>query len=300
MGCGKHVALPIQDAAKNGEEFKMKWDESPVIVTVAPVGAEVTRDNHPRVPYTPEEIAASSLEAIAVGAAVVHLHAREPDGTPSGDPALFAEAIQLIRKTSDAIIMVSTGGAVWMTIEERTRSLETNPDMCSLETGSMNFGDDLFLTSRPDSITSAKMAYARGITPEIELFDVGHAVAAARMLREGHLRSPLNVNLVLGVPGGIDPEPEAISALLRPLPDNVRWSVTAIGRHQRRLLALAVLMGATGVRVGFEDNVYLRKGQLAGSNAELVSDICGLIKEVGRRIASPQEARNLLCISKEN
>ena len=271
-----------------------KWDEYPVIVTVAPVGAEVTRENHPGVPYSPEEIAAASIEAVKAGAAVVHLHVREPDGTPSGNPELFSETIQLIRRAVDSVIMVSTGGAVWMPIEERIRALEANPDMCSLETGSMNFGDDLFLTSRPDSISSAKSAYSRGITPEIELFDVGHAVAAARMLQEGHLRGPLNVNLVLGVPGGIDPEPEAISALLRPLPDDVRWSVTAIGRHQRRILALAVLLGAHGVRVGFEDNVYIRKGQLAASNAELVADICTLIRQIGREVADPGKAREAL------
>jgi len=170
-----------------------KWDEYPVIVTVAPVGAEVTRENHPGVPYTPQEIAAASIEAVKAGAAVVHLHVREPDGTPSGNPELFSETIQLIRRDVDPVIMVSTGGAVWMTIEERTRALQAGPDMCSLETGSMNFGDDLFLTSRPDSISSAKSAYSRGITPEIELFDVGHAVAAARMLREGHLRGPGSV-----------------------------------------------------------------------------------------------------------
>lgn len=271
-----------------------KWDEYPVIVTVAPVGAEVTRENHPGVPYTPQEIAAASIEAVKAGAAVVHLHVREPDGTPSGNPELFSETIQLIRREVDPVIMVSTGGAVWMTIEERTRALQAAPDMCSLETGSMNFGDDLFLTSRPDSISSARSAYSRGITPEIELFDVGHAVAAARMLREGHLRGPLNANLVLGVPGGIDPEPEAISALLRPLPENVRWSVTAIGRHQRRILALAVLMGAYGVRVGFEDNVYIRKAQLAASNAELVADICTLIRQLGRDVARPSQARAAL------
>lgn len=271
-----------------------KWNEYPVIVTVAPVGAEVTRENHPGVPYTPQEIAAASIEAVKAGAAVVHLHVREPDGTPSGNPELFSETIQLIRRDVDPVIMVSTGGAVWMTIEERTRALQAGPDMCSLETGSMNFGDDLFLTSRPDSISSARSAYSRGITPEIELFDVGHAVAAARMLREGHLRGHLNVNLVLGVPGGIDPEPEAISALLRPLPENVRWSVTAIGRHQRRILALAVLMGAYGVRVGFEDNVYIRKAQLAASNAELVADICTLIRQLGRDVARPSQARAAL------
>jgi 3-keto-5-aminohexanoate cleavage enzyme len=270
------------------------WDSEPLIITIAPVGAEVTREHHPGVPFTPEEIALSSLEAVAAGASVVHLHARLDDGTPTGDPEVFAAAIRAIRSKADPVIMVSTGGAVWMTIEERTRALEAEPDMCSLETGSMNFGDDLFLTSRPDSIASALKAYAMGIVPEIELFDVGHAVAAARMLKEGHLKGPLNVNLVLGVPGGIDASPEAIPALLRPLPDDVRWTVTAIGRHQRRMLSVAALLGADGVRVGFEDNVYLRKGQLAASNADLVADIAAVVRALGRRVATPGEARSRL------
>ena len=270
------------------------WNQTPVILTVAPVGAEVTRDHHPGVPYSPAEIATAALESVAAGASVVHLHARLDDGTPTGDPEVFAQAIRAIRAKADPVIMVSTGGAVWMTIEERTRALEAGPDMCSLETGSMNFGDDLFLTSRPDSISSAAKARAMGIVPEIELFDVGHAVAAARMLKEGHLKGPLNVNLVLGVPGGIDAVPEAIPALLRPLPADVRWTVTAIGRHQRRMLAVAALLGAHGLRVGFEDNVYLRKGQLAASNAELVADMAGLVTALGRSIATPAEARSLL------
>ena len=270
------------------------WNQTPVILTVAPVGAEVTRDHHPGVPYSPAEIATAALESVAAGASVVHLHARLDDGTPTGDPEVFAQAIRAIRAKADPVIMVSTGGAVWMTIEERTRALEAGPEMCSLETGSMNFGDDLFLTSRPDSISSAAKARAMGIVPEIELFDVGHAVAAARMLKEGHLKGPLNVNLVLGVPGGIDAVPEAIPALLRPLPTDVRWTVTAIGRHQRRMLAVAALLGAHGLRVGFEDNVYLRKGQLAASNAELVADMAGLVTALGRSIATPAEARSLL------
>jgi 3-keto-5-aminohexanoate cleavage enzyme len=158
----------------------------------------------------------------------------------------------------------------------------------------MNFGDDLFMTSRPDGIAAAARARGLGIKPEIELFDVGHAVAAVRMLREGHLDGPLNCNLVLGVPGGIDAVPDAIPALLRPLPQDLHWSVTAIGRHQRRMLAVAVLMGAGGIRVGFEDNVYLRKGRLAASNAELVADAADLVHALGRRVATPAEARAML------
>jgi len=272
----------------------MAWDSDPVIITVAPVGAEVTRENHPGVPYSAGEVAAASLEAVAAGASIVHLHARLPDGTPSGDPALFAEMIGTIRAGSDALTMCSTGGAVWMSMEERTRCLDAGPDLCSLETGSMNFGDDLFMTSRPDGIAAASRARSLGIRPEIELFDVGHAVAATRMLREGHLDGPLNCNLVLGVPGGIDAVPDAIPALLRPLPQDLHWSVTAIGRHQRRMLAVAVLMGAGGIRVGFEDNVYLRKGRLAASNAELVADAADLVRALGRRVATPAEARAML------
>ncbi len=271
-----------------------KWDSMPIVITVAPVGAEVTRDHHPGVPFTPDEISTASLEAVAAGASVVHLHARQNDGTPTGDPDVFASAIKSIRAKADPIIMVSTGGAVWMSIDERTQALEAGPDMCSLETGSMNFGDDLFLTSRPDSISSAAKAYGMGVVPEIELFDVGHSVAAARMLKEGHLKGPLNVNLVLGVPGGIDAVPEAIPALLRPLPSDVRWTVTAIGRHQRRMLAIAALMGADGLRVGFEDNVYLHKDQLAASNAQLVAEIVKLTTALGRQIATPTEARAIL------
>jgi 3-keto-5-aminohexanoate cleavage enzyme len=267
------------------------WDADPVFITVAPVGAEVTRADHPRLPHTPAEVVAASLEAVEAGASVIHLHARLPDGTPSGDAALFAEMIEGIRAKSDALIMNSTGGAVWMSMEERTRSLEARPDICSLETGSLNFGDEVFATSRPDSIVAAQKARRLGIGIEVEAFDVGHVLAAARMLMEGHLTAPLSVNLVFGVPGGMDASPEGLTSLLRPLPPSSRWSVTAVGRHQRRMLALGILLGAHGIRVGFEDNVKLRRDRLAASNAELVQDAAELVRSLGRRVATPAETR---------
>jgi len=267
------------------------WDSEPVWITVAPIGAEVSRKDNPGLPHTPHEVISASLEAVEAGASIIHLHARLPDGTPSGDPELFREMIVGIRKQSSALTMTSTGGAVWMSMEERTGCLDARPDLCSLETGSLNFDDDVFATSRPNSIAAATRARALGIGIEVEVFDVGHVLAASRMLREGHLLGPLMVNLVLGVRGGIDASPEGLVALLRPLPPDSRWSVTAVGRHQRRMLAFGILLGASGVRVGFEDNVRLRHDRLASSNAELVADAADLVRSLGRDVASAAEVR---------
>lgn len=272
----------------------MTWDELPVVVTVAPTGAEVTRADNPALPHTPAEIAADIAACAEAGAAVGHLHVREEDGSPSSRPELFAEAIELIRQRTPIVTMVSTGGAVWMPIEERLTGLEARPDLAGVETGSMNFGEDPFVTLPADARRVIARAGELGIGLEAEMFDVGHVVAAVRMLERGELPSPLRANLVFGVPGGIDATPEALDAMLRPLPAGTHWSVTAVGRHQRRMLALAILRGAGGVRVGFEDGVYLRRGVLASSNAELVADACELVRLLGRRVATIDEARELL------
>jgi 3-keto-5-aminohexanoate cleavage enzyme len=272
----------------------VSWSDEPVTITVAPCGAEVTRQHNPALPHTPEEIATDAVASAAAGATIVHVHVREPDGTPSARFELFAETIERTRAGSDLITMVSTGGAVWMSMEERTQGMSAGPDLASLETGSMNFGDDLFATTLPQTRDVIARGRELGVGFEVEAFDVGHVVTAVRLLDEGDLEPPLNVNLVLGVPGGIDATPEALHAMLRPLPAGSRWSVTAIGRHQRRMLAEALLLGADGIRVGFEDNVYLRKGVLAASNAELVADAASLVQTLGRRVATPADARRSL------
>jgi 3-keto-5-aminohexanoate cleavage enzyme len=272
------------------------WDKKPVVITVAPTGAEVTRDDNPALPHTPAEIAADALACAEAGASVVHLHVREDDGTPSGRPELFAETIERIRAESSLITMVSTGGAVWMTIEERTTGLEADPDLAGVETGSMNFGEDPFVTLPAEARGIVERASERGIGLEVEAFDVGHVVQAVRMLKRGELPAPLRANLVFGVPGGIDASPEALVAMERPLPVGTHWSITAVGRHQRRMLALAVLQGAGGIRVGFEDGVYIRPGRLAGSNAELVADAGDLVRTLGRQVATIDEARELLAV----
>jgi 3-keto-5-aminohexanoate cleavage enzyme len=273
------------------------WDELPIVVTVAPVGAEVTRADNPALPHTPAEIA-DAVEACAeAGAAVCHLHVREEDGSPSSRRELFEEAIELIRQRTPIVTMVSTGGAVWMPIEERITGLEAQPDLAGVETGSMNFGEEPFVTVPADARRVIARAGELGIGLETEMFDVGHVVAGVRMLERGELPPPLRANLVFGVPGGIDATPEALDAMLRPLPPGTHWSITAVGRHQRRLLGLAILRGAGGIRVGFEDGVYLRRGVLASSNAELVSDACELVRTLGREVATIDEARELLACS---
>lgn len=270
------------------------WDAAPVVITVAPTGAEVTRADNPAVPYTPREIASAAAEAAAAGATVVHLHVREPDGTPSGRVELFRETIELIRAETELIAMVSTGGAIGMTAEQRTTGLAAGPDLAGIETGSLNFGDEAFVTTRPQSLAIAERARAAGIGLEVEAFDVGHVVEAVRMLDAGELPAPLRANLVLGVRGGCDASPDGLDALLRPLPEGAHWSLTCVGAQQRRMLAVALLRGAGGIRVGLEDSVYLRRGQLARSNAEQVADAAALVEALGRRVATPAEARELL------
>jgi 3-keto-5-aminohexanoate cleavage enzyme len=270
------------------------WNSDPVVVTVAVTGADVFRESNPNIPYTTAEIADSSIEAAGAGATLVHLHVREDDGTPSGRPELFVDVIDRIRAGSELLTMVSTGGANDMTIEERTTGLEARPDISGVESGSMNFGDETFITPPPAGRGIIERATEAGIALEVEAFDVGHVASAVRWLEQGVLPPPLRINLVFGVPGGIDATPEALTAMLRPLPSGTFWTVTCIGRHHQRLLALALLHGAPGIRTGLEDVVYLRRGVHAPSNAALVEMAVGLARTLGREVATQAQTPELL------
>jgi 3-keto-5-aminohexanoate cleavage enzyme len=270
------------------------WNGDPVVLTCAITGADVFRESNPNIPYTTAEVAQSSIEAAQAGATVVHLHVREDDGTPSGRPELFKEVISRIRESSDVMTMVSTGGANDMTIEQRTTGLEAQPDLSGVESGSMNFGDETFITPPPAGRGIIERATQAGIGLEVEVFDVGHVISAVRWLEQGLIPSPMRINLVFGVPGGIDASPEALTAMLRPLPPETFWTVTCIGRHHPRMLALALLYGAPGIRTGLEDTVYLSRGVLAPSNAALVTKAIELARAVGREVATQDQARSLL------
>jgi 3-keto-5-aminohexanoate cleavage enzyme len=270
------------------------WNSRPVVLTVAVTGADVFRENNPNIPYTTEEIATHAIDAAAAGATVVHLHVREEDGTPSGRPELFADVMSRIRAGSELLTMVSTGGSATMTIEERTTGLDAGPDLSGVESGSMNFGDDTFITPPAAGRGIVGRALAMGIGLEVECFDVGHVVSAVRWLEEGLLPAPLRINLVFGVPGGIDASPEALTAMLRPLPPETFWTVTCVGRHHPRMLALALLHGASGIRTGLEDTVYLSRGVLAPSSAALCEMAVKLARTLGREVATQDETRGLL------
>ncbi|HET9125086.1 MAG TPA: 3-keto-5-aminohexanoate cleavage protein [Solirubrobacteraceae bacterium] len=270
------------------------WNANPVVVTVAVTGADVFRENNPNIPYTPSEIAESSIEAARAGATVVHLHVREDDGTPSGRPELFEDVITRIRGGSDVITMVSTGGANDMTIEERTTGLAARPDLSGVESGSMNFGDETFVTPPPAARGIIEKALGSGIGLEVEAFDVGHVVSAVRWLEEGLLPAPMRINLVFGVAGGIDASPEALVAMTRPLPPETFWTVTCVGRHHQRMLGLALLHGAPGIRTGLEDVAYISRGVLAPSNAALVTAAVDLAHALGREVATQDQTRALL------
>ena len=275
----------------------MSWNANPVVLTVAVTGADVFRENNPNIPYTTQEIAESSIEAGQAGATVVHLHVREDDGTPSGRPELFKDVMERIRAGSDLLTMVSTGGSNTMTIEERTTGLEAKPDISGVESGSMNFGDDTFITPPAAGRGIIERALGAGIALEVEAFDVGHVVSAVRWLEEGILPPPLRINLVFGVPGGIDASPEALAAMVRPLPPDAFWTVTCIGRNHPRMLAMALLNGAPGIRTGLEDVAYLRRGVMAASNAALVEAAVDLARALGREVATREQTPELLELS---
>jgi 3-keto-5-aminohexanoate cleavage enzyme len=286
------MATPTEATARRAR--LRTWNANPVVLTCAITGADVFREQNPNIPYTTAEVADSAIEAAGAGATVVHLHVREDDGTPSGRPELFKEVISRIRAGSDVITMVSTGGANDMTIEERTTGLEAEPDLSGVESGSMNFGDETFITPPPAGRGIIDRALGAGIGLEVEAFDVGHVVSAVRWLEEGLLPEPMRINLVFGVPGGIDASPEALTAMIRPLPPETFWTVTCVGRHHPRMLGLALLHGAPGIRTGLEDAVYISRGVLAPSNAALVSAAVSLARAVGREVATQEQTRSLL------
>jgi len=269
---------------------------SPLIITAALTGAETTREAQPALPITPDEIAAAAAECAAAGAAMVHVHARRPDGTSTQDPAVYAEIIAKVRARCGIIVQISTGGAVGMTAEERIAPVRLGPEMATLSMGSVNFGDDVFLNTPADMRHFLHVMREAGVVPEFEIFDSGMLTTLNRWIRRGIVPpAPLHVDLVLGVPGGMAGTPAALQFLLGDLPAGASWTVAGIGAAQLTLGALAIPLGGH-VRVGFEDNIFYHKGELATSNAQLVARIARIAAEHSRPLATPDQARKLLGI----
>jgi len=269
----------------------------PMVITAALVGAETTRQQTPHLPISPQEIAEDAARAREAGAALVHLHVRNPDGSPSQSPELFRAAIREIRKRCDVLIQTSTGGAVGMGVDERCGPLTLEgadkPEMATLTTGSVNFGDDVFWNPRSLVREIARRIRGAGIKPEIECFDAGMVDEARQLAREGLIDFPAHFDFVLGVPGALAARPEALDFLIASLPEQCTWTVAAMSRHQLPFVELAAEKGGNA-RVGLEDNIYLAKGVLAKGNHELVAEAARRARAKGRVIATPQEARALL------
>lgn len=266
-----------------------------LIITAAICGAEVTKEQNPAVPYSVEEIVREAKSAYEAGASIIHLHVREDDGTPTQNQDRFGVCMEAIREAcKDVIIQPSTGGAVGMTNEERLQPTRLRPEMASLDCGTCNFGgDDIFVNTENTIIEFAHTMNELGIKPELEVFDKGMVDMALRLHKRGHIHGPLHFNFVLGVNGGITATPRDLLFLAESIPHGSSFTVTGIGRHEFPMATLSILMGGH-VRVGFEDNLYLSKGVLAESNGALVQKVVRIAQELGREIANPQEAREIL------
>ena len=266
-----------------------------LIITAAICGAEVTKEQNPAVPYTVEEIVREAKSAVDAGAAIVHLHVREDDGTPTQSKARFKECIDAIYKVCpDVILIPSTGGAVGMTAEERLQPTELFPEMATLDCGTCNFGDEVFENTMPMMRDFGKRMLENNIKPEYECFEMGHLDTVLAMAKKGQVPgAPMQFNFVLGVPGCNPATVPNLCWLVNAIPAGSTWTATGIGRHAFTLAAPAIAMGGN-VRVGFEDNLYLERGVLAKSNGELVAKVVRIAKELGRPIATSAEAREIL------
>ncbi|QAT42547.1 3-keto-5-aminohexanoate cleavage enzyme [Aminipila luticellarii] len=268
-----------------------------LIISAAICGAEVTKEQNPAVPYTVEEIVREAKSAYDAGASVIHLHVREDDGTPTQSKDRFQVCVDAIRKECpEAIIQPSTGGAVGMTDLERLQSteIEPTPEFATLDCGTCNFGgDDIFINTDNTIINFAKIMKERGIKPELEVFEKGMIDTALKVEKKGFLTRPLHFDFVLGV---------QMSATIRDLlfmsesiPEGSTWTASGLGKNAWSIAAATIALGGH-VRVGFEDNLYMEKGVLAKSNGEMVAKVVELAKLLGREVATPAEAREILSL----
>jgi 3-keto-5-aminohexanoate cleavage enzyme len=272
-----------------------------LIITAAITGAETTKKMNPALPVTPEEQARDVKACVDAGASIIHLHVRGKDGKPSQNLDDFRASIEAIRASCDPkpIIQLSTGGAVGEAMEKRIAPIvELKPEMASLNVGSMNFMGDVFVNYPKDVEVLAKHFKNLGIVPEVEVYEPGHIGIAKQLIKKDLIDPPVHYQFVLGVPGGLDGEARSLLFMRESIGPQDTWAVAGIGRFELPLAVHSILMGGH-VRVGLEDNVFYRKGELAKNNAQLVERIVRIANEVGREIATPEDARKLIGVIKE-
>ena len=297
-----------------------------VIISAAITGSIHTPTMSPHLPVTPDQIATQAIDAAKAGAAILHLHARDPiDGRPTPDPAVFMQFLPRIKNACNAVINITTGGGQMMSVDQRlVGPLMAKPEMCSLNMGSMNFalfpladryptfkheweepflrGTDEFIfrnTFKDIARILKELGETHGTRFEHECYDVGHLYNLAHFVDKGAIKPPFFVQMIFGILGGIGADLRNLMFMKETADklfgDNYRWSVLAAGRHQMNFCTQAALMGGN-VRVGLEDSLYLGKGKLATSSAEQVTKIRRIIEDLGMEIATPDEARNILAL----
>jgi uncharacterized protein (DUF849 family) len=295
-----------------------------VVITCAVTGSIHTPTMSPYLPLGPDEVAKDAIAAAEAGAAILHLHARDPrDGRPTPNPDVFMQFLPRIKQATDAVVNITTGGGHGMSLEERLAApLRAKPEMCSLNMGSMNFGlypmldrykewkhawEPQYLEMTRDFIFRntfkdierilQELGEGCGTRFEFECYDVGHLYNLAHFLDRGLVKPPLFVQTIFGILGGIGADPENVAHMKRIADklfgDGYAWSILAAGRHQMPLITMGALMGGN-VRVGLEDSLWLGRGQLAKSNAEQVSRIRAIVENLSLEVATPAEARQLL------
>ncbi|WP_171133638.1 MULTISPECIES: 3-keto-5-aminohexanoate cleavage protein [unclassified Ruegeria] len=299
----------------------------PVIITCAPTGGIHTPSMSPHLPITPAEIATASIEAAAAGASIIHLHARHPEtGKPDPRPELFGQFLPVIKQSTDAVINVSTGGGLGMSMDERLlAATSASPEMASLNMGSMNFGifpmlqkytefqfdwERPFLEMTEDFIfpnTFKTIRYAieklggdHGTKFEFECYDLGHLYNVKWFVDQGIIKPPFFIQMVFGILGGVGADPDHLAHMHNTAnklfgPDNFEWSVLAAGRHQMPFATQSAMRGGN-LRVGLEDSLFIGKGELATSNAQQVHRIRSIVENLGLTIATPDEARARLAL----
>ena len=297
-----------------------------VIITCAVTGSIHTPTMTPYLPLTPDEIARASIDAAEAGAAIIHLHARDPkDGRPTPDPEVFMQFLPRIKQNTDAVLNITTGGGHGMTLQERMAgALKAKPEMATCNMGSMNFGlfpmlnrykewkydwepkhlegsrDFIFRNTFKDiEFLMKELGEGCGTRFEFECYDVGHLYTLAHFLDRKIVKPPLFVQTIFGILGGIGADPENVAHMKR-IADKLfgeqyHWSVLAAGRHQLPFVSMAAIMGGN-VRVGLEDSIYVGKGQLAKSNAEQVTRIRTILEALSLEVATPAEARAMLSL----
>jgi uncharacterized protein (DUF849 family) len=290
--------------------------KQPVILTCAVTGGDDTAGRFQAVPVTPEQIAHAAIESCKAGAAIAHIHVRNPEtGKPSMELALYREVVDRIRNSgSDVIINLTTGpGARFVPSDTETNQAQPGsnlrppvervqhivalkPDICSLDMGTLNFGKGALINVPGHVETIAAAIRSAGVKPELEVFDTGHIALALDMIRRGLLDDKPLFQMVMGVPWGAPATTEVLAAMKSMLPQGAEWAAFGVGRSQVPMVAQALVLGGH-IRVGLEDNLYIAKGELAPDNASLVRKAANIVDLIGSRLATPAEARAMLGIN---